>query len=388
MSTLLTVWLKELREFFRDRRTMMIALVYGPVLVPALMIGMLTMGENRARSQSDKPLEIAIVGAENAPNLVAWLAGQGINRKQVADPDAAIRSQDADAYLRIGNDFAEKWKTGKPALVEVVHDSTRRDSAIPVSRIEAALASYSASAGSLRLLARGVAPGVVAPLAVSRKDLATPEAKRGMVMSMLPYLFILSAFLGGAHLIIDATAGERERQSLEPLLATPASRSAIVSGKMIAAASIGLASLLLTLLAFKAGASMAPGMARSLDVSASTIGTVLVILLPMLFIGTGLLTFIAAGVKSVKEAQSYMTLLMLLPMVPTIMLMVNPVREQLWQFAVPFLAQNQMLLKVFRGETIGPQQWMVYLGSGLALVVLIWMLARHRYQQEQLAIAS
>lgn len=388
MNTLLTVWLKELREFFRDRRTMMIALVYGPLLMPALMIGMMTMGENRARSQADKPLDIAIVGAEHAPNLVAWLAGRGINRKDIADPDAAIRSQEADAYLRIGDDFAGKWRAGRPALVEVVYDSSRRDSAIPVSRIEAALASYSSSAGSLRLLARGVSPGVVVPLAVSRKDLATAEARRGMVMAMLPYLFILSAFLGGAHLIIDATAGERERQSLEPLLATPASRSAIVSGKMLAAACIGLASLLLTLLALKVGASMTSGIARALDVSLPTIAQALVILLPMLLIGTGILTWLAAGAKSVKEAQSYMTILMLLPMVPTIMLMVNPVREQMWQFAVPFLAQNQMLLKLFRGEAIGAQQWLVYMASGFALVLLLWLLARHRYQQERLAVAS
>ncbi len=70
----------------------------------------------------------------------------------------------------------------------------------------------------------------------------------------------------------------------------------------------------------------------------------------MVLIGTTLLTLIAASVKSVKEAQSYMSVLMLLPMMPTIMLMVNPIKNQLWQFAVPFLAQNQMILQA------GPQR--------------------------------
>src|SRR5690606_14216154 len=209
----------------------------------------------------------------------------------------------------------------------------------------------------LRLLARGINPAVAAPLSVAHKDLSTPAARRGLAMAFLPYLLILSAFIGGAHLIIDTTAGERERQSLEPLLATPASRGAIVSGKILAASLVGLAALLLTLLALKAGAQLVPGIGRMMDMSMLAIVKMLLVLLPMLFIGTALLTFIAAGAKSVKEAQSYMSMLMLLPIVPTVILMVSPVRTQLWQYVVPFLAQNQMLLKVIRAEAIAPLEW-------------------------------
>ena len=139
-----------------------------------------------------------------------------------------------------------------------------------------------------------------------------------MLSAMLPYLLILTSFLGGAYLIMDATAGERERQSLEPLLATPATRGAIVSGKIAAACAMGMASLLLTLLAFKLSAQMAGGMAKMLDVSFLAIGKMLLILLPMLFIGTSLLTYLSAAAKSMKEAQSHMTWLMLLPMLPTL----------------------------------------------------------------------
>ena len=204
----------------------------------------------------------------------------------------------------------------------------------------------------------------------------------------MPYLLILSAFLGGAYLIIDATAGERERQSLEPLLATPAHRGAVVTGKIAAACAVGLASLVLTLLAFKVGAQFSPGIGKQMDVSMPAIAKMLVILLPMLFIGTSLLTFIAAGAKSVKEAQSYMSVLMLLPMIPTIALMVSPVKNQLWMFAVPFLAQNQMLLKVVRGEAIPPGMWGVYLAAGFGLALVLWFAATRRYHQERLAISA
>jgi len=389
MSGLWTVLLKELREFARDRRTLLLTLVLSPVLLPTLIIGLGTVAENRAKSQIEKPLSVAIVGAERAPNLVAWLAGQGIERKTLAeDPDAAIRNQDEDVYLKIGEDFATHWRDGTPALVEIVHDSTRQDADIPVKRIESALDLYRQQAGALRLLARGINPGIAAPLAVSHKDLSTPEASKGMAMAILPYLLILSAFIGGAYLIIDTTAGERERQSLEPLLATPAQRGAIVSGKIGAACIVGLTSLLLTLIGFKVGAQFAPGIGRQMDVSIEAIARMLLILVPMLFIGTSLLTFIAAGAKSVKEAQSYMSLLMLLPMIPTITLMVSPVKNQLWMLAVPFLAQNQMLLKVIRSEHVLAQEWATYMAAGFGLAALLWFAATRRYHQERLAISA
>src|SRR5690606_2537536 len=137
----------------------------------------------------------------------------------------AVRAQEDDAYLSIDAGFAEDWRAGRPAVVEIVHDSTRRDSGIPVRRLERALELYGQQVGALRLLARGINPSVAAPVAVSRKDISTPEARgAGLPAMMLPYLLILFALLGSMPLVVDATAGERERQSLEPLLATPARR--------------------------------------------------------------------------------------------------------------------------------------------------------------------
>lgn len=388
MKTLMTVLMKELRELSRDRKTLMLALLFSPLLGPILMLGMQQMGESKAKSEMEKPLAVAIVGAERAPNLVAWLAGQGIARKQVADPDAAIRSQDEDVYIRIDEKYADNWKKGQPALVEVVSDSTRQDAAIPVSRVQSALKLYGQQVGALRLLARGINPGVASPLAVADKDLSLPEARKSLATFFIPYLLLISGFLGGAALVIDATAGERERQSLEPLLATPAKRGAIVSGKILAACLLGMASLFLSLLAFKVGGQLSEGMGRQLGMSAIAILELLLIISPMVALGNALLTFIASGAKSVKEAQSYLSVLMLVPMLPSILLLIHPVKNQLWMFAVPFLSQNQMIVKVVRGEAIAPQEWLVYLGAGLGIAAVLWFAAVRRYHQEKLAISA
>ena len=391
MSTLMTVMRKELRDLSRDRRTLLLTLLFGPLLYPVLLLGMGKLAESRVRTQIEQPLQIPTIGAENAPNLVRFLAAQGLNTAPAPkDLPDAIRSQEIDVALRISDDFGKDWADGKPALVEVIKDSTRRAAEVPSARLEAALATYNGQVGALRLMARGIDAQVARPLDVARQDLASAEAKRGMILSMLlPVLLTLTSFIGGAYLVMDATAGERERQSLEPLLATPGSRSAIVSGKIAAACVVGFVSLLLTLVAFKVSAQIAPGnIGRQFNMNVASMLQMLLVMLPMLMIGTSLLTFLSAAAKSMKEAQSHMTWLMLLPMMPGYALVAYPLKSELWQYAVPFLSQNQMLLKVIRHETITPTIWAIYLGASLGLAAVLWFAAVRRYHNERLAISG
>jgi sodium transport system permease protein len=390
-STMLTVMRKELRDFTRDRRTLMLTLLVAPLLYPVIFLGMGKLSELRKETQLDKPLELPVVGMERAPNLVAYLAGNGINAKTApADIEARIRSQQEDVALAIDPGFASDWRAGKPAKVEIVTDTTRRNADVPAARVREALNQYGQTVGSLRLLARGINPMVAAPLNTGTRDLATPEAKSGMFMTiLLPMILTIFAFIGGSHLAMDTTAGERERQSLEPLLATPASRGALVSGKMAAAVLLGVVSMLLILLSFKASASLATGASVSLDVSFEAMGKLLLILLPLVLIGTALLTCLAAAAKSMKEAQSHIIWLMMLPMLPAYGLMAYPIKDTaLWQYAVPFLSQNQLIQKVTRGESAGPEQWAVYLAASSALAALLWLAAVWRYRQEKLAISA
>ncbi len=389
MKTLWIVAKKELLDLFRDRRTMLISLLMGPLVIPALILGIGSMAEKKARTQLESTLELPVIGAEHAPNLIAFLKGRNIAAQPAPEnPDAVVRNQDADVILRIDPAFGEQWRGSRPAQVELIYDSSRQDSRIPVGRLNAALSEYSRTVGVLRGINRGVSPQAGFAVQVAQRDVATPESRRGMLLAFLPYMLILFSFLGGAHLVMDATAGERERQSLEPLLATPASRAGIMSGKILAACLFGMLSLLLIVLAFKLTFAFAPGPLQLVDVSLPVMAQLLFVLLPMVLIGTTLLTLISASVKSMKEAQGYMSVLMLLPIIPTVVLMVNPVKNQLWQFAVPFLAQNQMILKLVRSETIAMQEWAVYLGAGFGLGLVLWLLAARLYHKEKLAISA
>jgi len=390
MKTLITVMLKELAEIFRDRKIVINGLLIMPLVFPVMILGMGALAENRAKTQLESELKLPVIGAELAPNLVAFLATQNITAEPAPEnPDAQILNQDKDVILRINADFPGNWHESRAATVEILHDSSRQDSQIPVRRVEVALEAYSQQAGAMRLMVRGVDPSLGTAIRATYRDLATPEAKRGMALAFLPYLLILSAFLGGAYLVMDATAGERERQSLEPLLATPAGRGAIMSGKIAAACAFGMLGLLLTLLSFKISFGFVDsGPLKGVDVSMLAVAKLLLVLLPMVLLGTTLLTLISASVKTLKEAQSYMAFLMLLPILPTIILLVNPVKNALWMFATPFLAQNQLILMVLRQETITPTQWGVYLAAGFGVGALLWGIAASLYHREKLAISA
>jgi sodium transport system permease protein len=390
MKTLLIVARKELLDLFRDRRTVVLSLLLMPLIVPLLLIGISSMVENKQRTQLEQALKLPIIGAEHAPNLIAFLKTQNIEPlPPPRDPDAAVRDQIHDAILRISPDYPTQWRDSRPAQIEIIYDSSRQDSQIPIERIRATVQAYAGQLGALRVMVRGIDPQVATPVQVAQRDVSTPEARRGMVLgALLQYLLIISAFIGGSFLVMDATAGERERQSLEPLLATPAKRTSIMSGKLLAACAFGMLSLVVILIAFKVSLAFAPGALKSLALPLPVMLQILLVLLPLVLIGNTLLTLIAASAKSMKEAQSYLSVLMLLPMIPSVILMVNPVKQELWQFVVPFLAQTQMIMKLVRGETVGTDIWAVYLGAGFALGAILWMFAAQLYHKEKLAISA
>lgn len=392
MNAVWTVFVKELVDALRDRRTVFTALLLGPLVFPLLMLGLGSFAAKRQTEQLEKPLELAVVGAEHAPNLVEWLKGRGVKVKPApADPDAAIRAQDESVILRIPASYPAEWRESEPARVEIILDSSRAlESGTTVGRVERLLASYDKEVGTLRLIARGVHPALGSPLSIGHRDLATPEGKSGLQMMFLPYLLIFMGFIGGMHLAIDATAGERERQSLEPLLATPASRVAIMSGKLAATVVFALTALVLTIIAFKV-ASQVFGSSRlglKINLDLLTVLKLFVVLVPVTLFGSSLLTLLAAFSKSYREAQSYLSLLMFLPMLPSMFLMFSPVKTKLWMLAVPFLGPNQMIVKIVRGELIAPAEWAVYLAAGFAVAAVTWAITAGLYHREQLAISA
>ena len=375
MRGILVVLKKEIRENLRDRKAVFNSLLLAPILFPVLLIGMTWLGTSAQTERAERVLEVPVVGAEQAPNLIRFLEQQGMVVKPAPeDPEALVRSQKEPVIIRIPETFGEQWQDGRPAEIEVIIDPSRPESDIPTSRVKGLLRGYSREIGMLRLQMRGVSPNVMSPLLIRDVDLSTPQSRGMLIMLFLPYILMITAFMGGMHLAIDTTAGEKERRSLEPLLINPVPRWQIMMGKLLATGIFGMASLVLTLLAFRLTLPYLPLAALGVDLGlgvAAMVGILLVVA-PVALMAAALLTVLATYAKSFREAQSYMGLVVLIPMIPTLMFMSNPVKPEASMMPIPLFSQNLLIGELVRGEAV-PLQWLLYSAGGTLLLAFALM---------------
>ena len=370
MTGLFTVFGKEVKENLRDRRAAFNSLLLGPILFPFLIIGLSYFTLVAQEEKAEKTLEIPVVGGEHAPNLLLFLEQQGVVVLPApADPEGAVRAREHPAVLRIPAAYPEQWQHGQPAVVEVIADPTRRESSIPLQRIRGLLGAYGRQIGALRLQLRGVAPSITTAVAIKDVDLSTPQGRAALVLVFLPYFLMITAFTGGMHLAIDSTAGEKERKSLEPLLINPVPRWQIMSGKMLATTTFALASLLLTMVSFRLAVPYMPtgALGFELDLSPRTVAMILAVIVPVAILAAALLTVLATLAKGFREAQSYMGLVVFIPMIPSLLYMSNPVKPELWMMSIPMFSQNLLIVDILRGEIV-PLAWL-YVSSGSTLLI-------------------
>lgn len=374
MRGLLTVFRKEVRENLRDRKAVFNSVLLGPILFPVLFIGLAYFATSKQMERAEQVLEVPVVGAEHAPNLVNFLEQQGmVVMDEITDPEDQVRNQVVPVVIRIPEAFAEQWVSGRPAVVEVIADPSRRESETPMRRVRALLAGYSAQIGTMRLQLRGVSPNLASPLLIKDVDLSTAKSRGLLLMLFLPYMLMITAFTGGMHLAIDSTAGEKERKSLEPLLINPVPRWQIMTGKMLATVVFGFASLTLTLLSFRLALPYMPTGSLGIDLTleAATVGGILLVVGPVSILAAALLTMLATFAKTFREAQSYMSLVILIPMIPSILFMANPVKPEGWMMSIPMFSQNLLIGEIIRGEVV-PQAWIAMsIGGTLAIGLLL-----------------
>ena len=391
MKSIFTVFWKEVRENLRDRRTVLNTLLTGPLFAPLIFVLLINGLIAREFDKAEKPLPVPMIGAEHAPNLVAALVQMGVEIKEPpADPERAVREQDVDLVLRIPESFAEAWRRGEPAQVELIHDRSQRDAGASVTRLRGMLDSYAQRTGSMRVMARGLSPSVTRPLVVATRDQSTAQARGGMMFAMLPYFFILGTFIGGMALAIDTTAGERERQSLEPLFANPVPRSRILLGKLGATSAFAFTTLVLSIIAFSIAGLFLPTakLGFALELGPRFAAPVLFAMLPLVALIALLQTLAAAFAKSFREAQTYLSLLMLVPAVPTLLMSIFPVKTQTWMYAVPLVGQQVTITRLLRGDFVGMSDIALCFAGTAVAAVLVYFITARIYTSERLAISG
>ena len=388
---MITVFAKEVLDNFRDRRVLVSTLILGPLLGPAIFAVMISFMTTQATERMEAALELPVIGAENAPMLVDFLRREGvIVTDPPDDPEAAIRREDEEIILRIPAEFGEAWREGRPAPIELLADQSLRYTGTTISRVRGYLNAYSAQISQNRLQLRGVHPDVTRPLQVSVVDLSTPESRGGMMLSFLPYFIMIAVFMGSMHMATDTTAGERERKSLEPLLINPLPRWQIMAGKLLATTFFALLTLALSLVAFVYAMGFLPvaDMDMALNLDFRVAGIAFLLVSPVALMAAGLLIILASFAKSYREAQSYMGLVILIPMIPSFWILIDPTRTETWMTLVPLLSQNVLILELVRGEPLNAMWLMFSIGSTLLLALVLALVAATLYNRPKLIFTS
>ena len=348
---------KELIDAIRDKRSVMAGLYYA-LFTPILFAVVFTAIINKVTNPED--IEITITNSTAASELTNYLSNRGITHG--TDPTSLKKIE-----LVINSDFAEQLNSAKPAEVTLIADRSDDNLRSAISRTQGALRGYSSEIASLRLIARGVSPTVIQPLKVHVQDQATSDSKGGQLLGMVILTIVLSVFISGMNLAIDTSAGERERNSLALLLSHPVSVRQLVLSKTLAVSTFGVLGLILVMLVSKIVYPFVPWqeLGFSINISLQFMLATLLVGSTVAIFAASMQLFVSFMAKSFKEAQTYLTFVIFVPMAMSYAVTLDfAVDELRW---APVSGQLQALIDLAKGKEIPLLQLAVSCLSTLVL---------------------
>jgi sodium transport system permease protein len=371
-SQALVVIRKELRDWSRDRRSIVTVLV-SSMLAPGLIFFLFNSMASRQRQVED--VTIPVVGASYAPAFVDWLRQQaGVTvTAGPADAEEAVRTRREDAIVVIPENFAKNFRASKPAQIRLVADSSSQNARPKVQRVRGLLQRYNGEIGSLRLIARGISPAVATAVQIEDIEVSSSQQRAAQILGFIPLFVMIAAFTGAMGISTDSTAGERERGSFEALLVNPAPRMAIAAGKWLAGTLTGMLTVLIT-------AALLFAMFQNLPLQDLGIRfrlgwpeliRTLAVVLPLCPLIVAIQMYVATFAKSFKEAQSYLSFLMMAQMVPGMMATMNTMPTKAWMYYVPWIGQQTLLTDVLGNKPISPVVFLLVAAINVMLAMVM-----------------
>jgi sodium transport system permease protein len=384
----LIVLRKELVETLRDRRALSLLLLF--VLMYPLLVGVMLQHQiDRATKPEREGVELAVIGSSQAPTLMNQLRQRNVNITELEpmgeeEINALLRRQSVTAVLRLTPEFAENYHAMRPARVELWFDSAS-DSSRKIDEVEYVLRDYSRNIASARLLAHGVSPVNLNPVLVQRYDTGTSASRSANTISTMLGIFFIPAFMFCMSTAVDSTAGERERRSLEVLMAQPVRPSDLIIGKWLAASLLSIVGITLEL-------AIAHGILKWLPLEEIGLSWRLGWRdLAMVCLASATLSLFAAALeialainaRSFKEAQTLVSFTMIVPLVPVILVPMLNLTNSWWMYMVPVLSNQTLLRELAKGGSIGLLPFLQTFFSSLLLAMLCVWYTERRMKSEK-----
>lgn len=311
------VFKKEIMDTFRDKKTIISSIVI-PIVIFPLIAFFMGLGSSDLIKESKEPVDIGLI-YERESSLIEYLSNnEQINIKEVEDIDKALDKLDVRAVVKVDNEFDKKVEKGEKPELEILYDDSSQKSSMAFSRVSEIISSYSQIIVANRLNEAGIDPEILHPIIVEGKSVAK-EGGEGLMMfaMMLPFMLTIWSAAGGIPAATDLGAGEKERQTLEPLLTTKASRTSILMGKYFTVVLAGVIGTVASLIGFLIASKISPEfMGEGAALPLKSAGIITFVCLQLAFAFASIELAISFYARNFKEAQTYLSPLTIILMVP------------------------------------------------------------------------
>ncbi len=385
MMQLKALMIKEFKEAFRDRRALMVAMSMA-LLMPVMIMVMLNVAIKEA---VDNPaVYVKYSGEQHAPKLIKALADENILSFADVPDDEARNWNERNIELSIPDSYIIDMAEGNPIELTLRADFNEKSLSSPIRRIKDIINEHSLLIGYKRLLVRGIDTKLLQPIKLLEQDTSLPSSNAVMITLILGVYLMMAAFMSGLPVAIDSSAGERERNVLEMLLCQPVSTLKIVLAKLSCASSIAIISIILMLVLTSVAMNFVDltKIGATFSIDAHTFVILLLLLVPICFLAASLQLLFAFQAKSFKEAQSTVTMLIMVPsFIPFALMLMDD--KPAWVEWLPISGQSLLMEDVFKGLAIDWNALLFTSGATIALTVVLVAILAKRLTAEKVVMS-
>jgi sodium transport system permease protein len=393
------VYRKELTEWLRDRRTLISTVLVPLLAFPILMVGITALATIMIGNAEKEIPKVMILGGEDSPQLLESLK-ESDQVKVVPYTDNwkdQISNKEIRAAVEIPKGFQTALANGQAPAIEVYFYEAELKSTFGRDHLRKVVEDYRDTVVKDRLAANSLPASVLTPFEIKQENVAPPEKVSGAgIGGFIGYAVILLCLTGAMYPAIDLTAGEKERGTIETVLSSPISRLDLVVGKFLLVFSGSLASAILSVTSM--GTSFAilghthlmndsGGQPLNLNLGLVSVVAVFFMALPLAFLFSAVLMTIACFAKTYKEAQSYLTPMTFVVVIPAVASVMPGVELTSKLALIPVLNTSLVCKEIITGTYHWGAIVMIFLSTCVYAAAALF-LAVKMFQREDVLFRS
>lgn len=399
------IWIvlkKEVKDLLRDKKTIITSIIL-PMLMFPLLNSLIGGGAQKFTKDINENVTVALTQSSNTEELKKLVRDEiiGGNRNiklvDAGDPLKAMRDGQVRLVIDIEKGYAEKLKASKPFSIKIMYDKSKAKSEGSIGVFEEAVNKFNHKVIEDRITALGANKDILKPTDINEENVAEKEQHGNSMLAMLlPLLMTILLAVGGIPAATDLIAGEKERNTFEPLLTTKPSRMSIILGKYLAITLFSFVTVVASFLGIFLGYSINPSslsMGQEGQIASFYVPplALLIVLLTSITLGmtfAGIQTALSTYAKSFKEAQTYLSFLMMAAIVPsyaTMFMQANDIPN--YMYVVPIL-NTISAIKMVLGGVVDYSLLLIALLSSLLYVALTLLLAASLFNREKVLFRS